>query len=305
MVNHDGYEIIGSSPAAPLLEERRQNWDIAIGLNQVDNLTPSKYLTDLVEQSVENHISYQEIETELHRYYEKQDINNPATSDTRECDLVATHIAELLEDPTFVFSPIYLKTIHARLLTGIWPDYTKYAGVFRDYNISKKEPILNGETVVYGDYSNILEYLKYDFDDEAATNYASLSAEQQIRRLTKFTSAIWQVHPFREGNARTTAVFIEKYLRSKGYAVNNDLFAEHAKYFRNALVLSNYANMRKGIQADDKYLIAFFEKLLIDHARPLPSMEIPASMSDRLATAADRARQHQSDASTKDQKRDR
>ena len=87
--------------------------------------------------------------------------------------------------------------------------------------------------------------------------------------ISKFTSAIWQVHPFAEGNTRTTAVFIEKYLRTKGYDVNNDLFKENSVFFRNALVISNFSDINLKISPDFKYLYSFFSKLLINHDEKL------------------------------------
>ncbi|WP_261813036.1 Fic family protein [Paraclostridium bifermentans] len=94
-----------------------------------------------------------------------------------------------------------------------------------------------------------------------------------MSRLARFTSSIWQVHPFCEGNTRTTAVFIIKYLRSLGYNVNNDLFKKHSLYFRNALVLSNYSDVNRNIRPDFKYLESFFEKLLIDTKIELEQMK--------------------------------
>ncbi len=41
---------------------------------------------------------------------------------------------------------------------------------------------------------------------------------------TKFTSDIWKIHPFCEGNTRATAVFIIKYLKTLGFHVSNDVF---------------------------------------------------------------------------------
>ena len=118
-----------------------------------------------------------------------------------------------------------------------------------------------------------MEYLRYDFGEEENVDYTKLSPEGQVKRISKFTSAIWQVHPFVEGNTRTTAVFIEKYLRTKGYKVNNDLFKENSLFFRNALVISNFSDINLGISPDFKYLHSFFSKLLINKTQELINLE--------------------------------
>ena len=255
-------------------ELKKENWEVAVGLNKVDGLTPSPYLRELILESVSGKSSYKEIEEKLHKYYENRDLTKKEERNTRECDIVSTRIAELLEDGSFIFSPVYLKSIHRYLFDGVFEYSIKnYAGVFRDYNISKEEEILNGKSVIYGNYQDLMEYLKYDFEEEKNTDYAKLSPEKQVEKISKFTSAIWQVHPFAEGNTRTTAVFIEKYLRTKGYDVNNDLFKENSVFFRNALVISNFSDINLRISPDFKYLHSFFSKLLINHDEELISLK--------------------------------
>lgn len=254
---------------------KKENWEMAIGLNEVDGLKPSNYLKELINDSLEGKSTYLEIEAKLHNYYKSQDITKQEIKDNKECDIVSTRIAEILEDGSFTFSPIYLKSIHRRLFENIFEgELEGWAGKFREINITKKEPILNGDTVTYANHFDILDYLKYDFEEEKSKDYTKLSQEQQVQRIAKFTSAIWQTHPFREGNTRTTAVFIEKYLRTKGYDVNNELFKENSVYFRNALVLSNYTNISKGINSNYEYLYSFFKKLLIDREMKLEKMNV-------------------------------
>lgn len=254
---------------------KKENWEMAVGLNEVDGLKPSSYLKELINDSVEGKSTYLEIETKLHNYYKSQDITKQEIRDNKECDIVSTRIAEILEDGSFTFSPIYLKSIHRRLFENIFEgELEGWAGKFREINITKKEPILDGDTVTYANHFDILDYLKYDFEEEKSKDYTKLSQEQQVQRVAKFTSAIWQTHPFREGNTRTTAVFIEKYLRTKGYNVNNELFKENSVYFRNALVLSNYTNISKGINSNYEYLYSFFKKLLINREIKLEKMNI-------------------------------
>lgn len=266
------YEIIKEYDTP--VEKRIENWEVGIGLNEVDGLTPSTYLIELTKESIEGKKSFDEIEKELKNYYSKQDSNSINYSEM-ECDLVSTRIAKLLEDRAFVFSPVQLKSIHRKLFSELLLDERENSvGEYRKYNISKKEPILNGNTVIYGEYSTIEEFLKYDFENESSKNYSEMSVDKQIRNLSKFTSAIWQIHPFIEGNTRTIAVFIQKYLLQMGYDVNNELFRENSLYFRNTLVVSNYSNIPRKISPNFMYLEEFFLKLLSDRDIELEEIRI-------------------------------
>lgn len=221
------------------------------------------YLRELAAQHIDGKIFFKEIEENLFKYYENKDLKNKEERNTRECDIVSVRIVELLEDDSFIFNPAYLKTIHKHLFQRVFKNSIKdYAGVFRDYNISKEEDILNGKSIVYGDYQNLMEYLKYDFDEEEKNDYNKLSFEEQIEKISRFTSAIWQVHPFVEGNTRTTAIFMIKYLKNKGYNLNESIFIENSLYFRNALVISNFTDMCLKISPNFKELESFFSKLI-------------------------------------------
>ena len=266
------YEIIKEYDTP--VEKRIENWEVGIGLNEVDGLVPSSYLIQLTKESIEGKKTFDEIEKDLKNYYSKQDKNSINYSEM-ECDLVSTRIAKLLEDRAFVFSPIQLKSIHRKLFSELLLDERDNSiGEYRKYNISKKEPILNGDTVIYGEYTTIDEFLKYDFENESSKNYSEMSLDKQIKSLARFTSAIWQIHPFIEGNTRTVAVFIQKYLLSKGFLVNNDLFRENSVYFRNSLVASNYSNIPKKISPDFTYLEEFFLKLLYNKEIELKEIKI-------------------------------
>lgn len=238
--------------------KKQEYWNAGIGLNKVDDLKPSKYLLDLSQKNIKGELKYYEIEDRLKSYYETQDVSKIEIQKEKECDLVSLRIANLLEDKSFGFSPITLKNIHKYLFKDIYD----FAGNYRTYNITKKEAILNGETVKYVNYQEIESYFEYDFKEEKEYDYSKLNKDELIKHIAKFTSSIWQVHPFGEGNTRTTAVFIEKYLNNMGFQVNNDMFKDKSLYFRNALVRSNYGNIPKGIYATDDYLIMFFENLL-------------------------------------------
>lgn len=250
------YEIIKATKDS---DKKIEYWNTAVGLQAVDDLVPSDYLKELAKDNIQGKLDNREIEALLYERY-KNETQEQIAERIKECDIVTNRIVELLESPGITFSPISLKIIHGYLFKDIYG----HAGKFRDYNISKKEEILNGETVKYANFYEIEGILEYDFTKEKKTGYANLEKEEVLNRITEFTSSIWQVHPFGEGNTRTTAVFIEKYLCSIGFKVNNTMFKDNAKYFRNALVRSNYADYSRHINSTNDYVIKFFENLLFD-----------------------------------------
>lgn len=260
-INKIKYEKIGESQES---SERQKNWNIAFGLQAVDNLVPSKYMVNLATENILGSKNYEVVEEEIKKYYKNINIEE-INKNEKEADEVSLRIVKILNDKAFTFNYLTLKQYHKKLFEnidiGINP---KYIGEFRDYNITKKEPILDGETVQYADYSMIEETLKYDFEEESKQKYTEKNDNEKIERLCTFTARIWQVHPFGEGNTRTTAVFIQKYLNSKGFEINNELFKDNSLFFRNALVKANYSNISKGIEEDKKYLRAFFENLLFN-----------------------------------------
>ncbi len=246
-------------------------WNIAFGLQDVDGIKPSKYMKKLSEEHIKGQKTYQEVQNEINSYYSKNKDNYDKLEE--EADEVATAIYEILSDKSFRFDYLTFKNYHKRLFINL--DKEKYnPGVFRTYNFTKDEPILRGDTVNYQSYDLIEETLKYDFNEEKEIDYTKFNEEELINRIVEFTSRIWQVHPFQEGNTRTTALFIQKYLISMGFNINNELFKENALYFRNALVRANYTNYSKGIKETDKYLIMFFENLLLNKNNPLNNTDL-------------------------------
>ena len=247
-------------------------WNIAFGLQEVDGLKPSKYMLDLSSEHINNQKTYNEVQKEITTYYKKNKDNHDDDLE-EEADLVATAIYEILSDRAFRFDILTFKNYHKRLFSNL--DVHKYnPGMFRTYNFTKDEPILNGDTVFYQSYDLIEDTLRYDFNEEKQINYANLAKEELINRISDFTSRIWQVHPFQEGNTRTTAIFIQKYLISMGFNINNDLFKENSLYFRNALVRANYTNYPKRIKETNKYLIMFFENLLLNKNNKLDNKDL-------------------------------
>ena len=247
-------------------------WNIAFGLQDVDGLKPSRYMVELSQEHINGKKKYYQVQEEITSYYKKNS-DNHIDDDEEEADEVATAIYEILNNKSFRFDYLTLKNYHQRLFYLL--DNKKYnPGVFRLYNMTKDEPILNGDTVNYQSYDMIEETLRYDFQEEKEQDYFDMNEAQLINRICEFTSRIWQVHPFQEGNTRTTAIFIQKYLISMGFKVNNELFKDNSKYFRNALVRANYTNYSKGIKADNKYLMTFFENLLLGKDNKLDNEDL-------------------------------
>ena len=249
---------------------KQQEWDMAIGLQEVDNLKPSKYLEKLLQENVTGKKTIYEVEKELKEYYVEKEKNNEVNHNELECDLVSTRIVELLQENNFELSIDYLKYVHKYLFQDIY----EFAGEFRKVDFSKHERILNNDSVAYGDHKLLEQSLDYDITLEKNKNYNEMNIVDVINNITDFSSRIWQIHPFREGNTRTTAIFIEKYLVSLGYNVDNTLFKDKSVYFRNALVRSNYFNNYLNIKEDNSFLIKFYENLLLGKNNNLHSRDL-------------------------------
>lgn len=254
----------------PINYVKQQEWDMAIGLQEVDNLKPSKYLKKLLQENVTGKKTIYEVERELKEYYVEKEKNNEVNHNELECDLVSTRIVELLQENNFELSIDYLKYVHKYLFQDVY----EFAGEFRKVDFSKHERILNNDSVAYGDHKLLEQSLDYDITLEKNKNYNEMNIVDVINNITDFSSSIWQIHPFREGNTRTTAIFIEKYLVSLGYNVDNTLFKDKSVYFRNALVRSNYFNNYLNIKEDNSFLIKFYENLLLGKNNNLHSRDL-------------------------------
>jgi fido (protein-threonine AMPylation protein) len=249
----------------PAKREKSYAWSTAIGLQQVDGLTPSDYLLEIAKKNIEGEISLNKAQALIDSYYESKTERTEDQDETEEADKVSARIAQVLSEKAFSFSPSFLIAIHKRLFDRVF----KHAGEIRKYNISKKEWVLNGDSVMYGASFELRMALDYDFEREREFNYSDLSMDEIVRHLSSFVSRLWQIHAFGEGNTRTTAVFTIKYLRSMGFKVGNDIFAKNSWYFRNALVRANYKNVAKGIQQEPEYLEKFFRNLLMGERNEL------------------------------------
>ena len=254
-INFDEYIRQGE----PSKRERADAWRVAIGLQAVDGLKTSAYLQETARRNIEGDITIDEAKELVNQYYIKKTTHDEGDANVEEADKVSANISKLLQTDSFTYSVAGFAAIHKVIFEGVF----KHAGRFRDYDITKKEWVLRGDTVFYAHWEDLNMTLQYDLDQERQFNYKSLDKNQLVEHIAKFVSGLWQIHPFGEGNTRTTAIFTIKYLRSLGFDVNNDLFEQHSWYFRNALVRANYHNVEKGIDYEPVFLERFFRNLLL------------------------------------------
>ena len=241
--------------------------ETGIGLQDVDGLKNSPYFLSQADKYIKGEISLEELDETINSYYE----NKPNEDErTEEADLVSNRIAQIISEDSFTFTVGQLISIHKRLFEGVFV----HAGQLRDYNFSKKEWVLDGRSVIYGDYRELRSTLEYDFEIERSFRYVGLSMDDIIDHLATFISNLWQIHAFEEGNTRTTAVFFIKYLRTLGFDVTNDVFAKNAWYFRNALVRANFKYIQKGIYDDKSYIILFLRNLILGEHNELKNRDL-------------------------------
>ena len=254
-INFDEYIRQGE----PAKRERAEAWRVAIGLQAMDGLKTSEYLQETARRNIEGEITIDEAREMVKQYYVTKTTHNEDDGDKAEADNVSGNISKLLQTDAFTYSVAGLAAIHRAIFEGVF----KHAGQFRKCDISKKEWVLRGDSVFYGRWQDLSMTIDHDLEQERLFDYSTLDKEQMVEHLAKFVADLWQIHPFREGNTRTTAVFTIKYLRSQGFQVNNELFEQHSWYFRNALVRANYRNLATGISYEPKFLVRFFRNLLL------------------------------------------
>lgn len=270
----------------PSQKERAENWKTAIGLQAVDGLQPSAYLIDVAKRNIEGEITLDETRKLIDSYYQSKTVCTPKDEDEEEADKVSANIAKILASKTFAFNTNGYVSLHRRIFEGVF----KHAGEIRQYDISKKEWVLEGDSVNYLNWEDLRRALDWDIEQEKNFSYKGLTDDEKIEHIAKFISGIWQIHAFREGNTRTTAIFTIQYLRSLGYEVNNEMFAKHSWYFRNALVRANYRNINKDIEYSPIYLVRFFRNLLLGESWVLKNRYLHIDPTDewkvqpRLAT---------------------
>lgn len=254
-INFDEYIRQGD----PAKRELAEAWRVAIGLQAVDGLKTSEFLQETARRNIEGEITIDEVKHLVNQYYITKTTHDEGDADMEEADRVSSNISKLLLSDSFIYSVAGFAAVHRAIFEGVF----KHAGRFRDYDISKKEWVLRGDSVLYGRWQDLRMAIEYDLEQERQFDYSTLDKDQVVEHLAKFVSGLWQIHPFREGNTRTTAIFTIKYLRSQGFRVNNELFEQHSWYFRNALVRSNYRNLAKGINYEPLFLVRFFRNLLL------------------------------------------
>ncbi len=249
----------------PQARERAEAWQMAIGLQAADGLRPSAYLYQTVRRHIEGEISIDDVRELVNGHYLSKEGWAQAHADAEQADKVSANIACLLAEQTFTFSPVGFLSLHRRIFEGVFP----FAGKLREYNITQKEWVLGGESVYYSSAMELEATLEYDFLQEKRFNFSALTLNEVIEHIAKFLAELWQIHPFAEGNTRTTAVFAIKYLRSMGFEVSHDVFTAHSRFFRNALVRANYRNMRLRIEPTLEPLVHFLRNALLGEAHPL------------------------------------
>lgn len=258
---------------------RAEAWATAIGLQKVDGLSVSRYLVETAKAHIEGRITQAQAKRRIHDYYEAKDERHKPDPEQREPDKVSERIAAVINEAGFAFTPEYFISIHAKLFKGVIAS----AGKLRTVNLRKHEWVLKEDSVTYGDKATLKASLVREFLDEKEFDYGTRSVAQMIPHFVRFIAQIWQVHPFAEGNTRTTAVFAIKYLRSLGHRVTNNMFVENSWYFRNALVRANYADYGKNVKRDWSYLEAFFRNLLLGEKNELKSRYLLIGLKGSLS----------------------
>ena len=262
----------------PGMREKAYAWKTAIGLQKVDGLTPSDYLIETARKNIEGEITLAESRKRIEGYYKSRPVKSEDADRVKEADLVSQHIAEILAEPTFSLTPASYKAIHRKLFRGVF----SHVGKIRDYNITKSEWVLDKDTVRYESADVVEATLEYEFEKERRFDYKGMTPQETVSHLVRFFADVWQIHAFGEGNTRTTSILIIKYLRHLGFDVTNDVFAENAWYFRNALVRANYSNLPRGVHSTYVFLERFFENLLLGGTNELKSryLHIPLPTPD-------------------------
>ena len=243
----------------PSKKEKASIWQTAIGLQAVDGLQTSDYLKQTARKHIEGEIDIDEARQLIKSYYQSKTLREPDDEEKQEADKVSANITKILSSQSLDFSTGGFISIHRRVFEGVF----KHAGKLRNYDITKREWVLNGDTVNYLNWEDLRRAVDYDLEQERQFSYKGISLDAMVEHISRFVSGLWQIHPFCEGNTRTTAVFTILYLRSVGFEVNNGMFARHSWYFRNALVRANYKNARLGIDYTPVYLERFFRNLLL------------------------------------------
>ena len=257
-------------------KEKADAWQTAIGLQDVDWLKVSSYLLDTARHHIEGDITIDEAHDRIKAYYETKSGHDAVDE---EGDKASVNIAKILSEPSFAFSLVGLTSIHRRIFDGVF----KFAGQLRQVELSKKEWVLGGNaSVSYQPAIDLREAIEYDLSREKEFDYSNRPMAEIIRHLSQFIANLWQIHPFREGNTRTTAVFLIKYLRSMGIPATNDMFKEHSWYFRNALVRASYKGLN--ISPTTKFVELFLRNVVLGEKNELRNRDMLVGASFPTST---------------------
>ena len=274
----------------PDKREKASIWQTAIGLQAVDGLKTSDYLKATARRHIEGDIDIDQARELIKTYYQSKTVHEPDDDEKQEADKVSANITKILSTKTLDFSTKGYIALHRRIFEGVM----KHAGELRTYDVTKKEWVLEGDTVNYLNFEDLRRAIDYDLEQERKFSYKGISQDVMIAHISRFVSSLWQIHAFGEGNTRTTAVFTILYLHHIGFNVSNDMFALHSWYFRNALVRANYKNAVKGIDYSPIYLERFFRNLLLGeqwdlrnrylHINPTQEWSVQPNLATRTST---------------------
>lgn len=267
----DSTENIANTPSSNnkslTREERKILWDIAIGLNKVDNLKNSSIFNEIMNKEIEGTLDLSAVKDELMQAHTAHRIHE--LDRVVEADLVAANVVYALSKyDDLRYRPegfsLSLQLIHELLFKEVMRgDDAYYAYNFRNYDISKREAILNGETVIYTHFEDIRKSLFDIFEKYMKEDTKAMGNDDFVKHLAHFLSDIWEVHPFIEGNTRTTVILFMLYLRHIDRTPDMKIFIDNTQYFRDILCLSTY-------NKDFRCLYNFTEKWLFS-----PDLELP------------------------------
>jgi cell filamentation protein len=143
-----------------------------------------------------------------------------------------------------------LLAIHEHIFSNIY----EWAGTIRTIPIEKGEKVIGGDTIRYSSPKDIKSHCKATIKKLNATDWATISVHETAEIFAQHIAAIWQTHPFREGNTRTIITFATQFAEAHGFRMDKTLLKDSASYVRNALVKAS-----DGQYADYSYLVKIFE----------------------------------------------
>ena len=143
----------------------------------------------------------------------------------------------------------------------IFSDVYEWAGQPRIISIEKQEAILGYMSIEYAKPQDIETEVTAILQKMNSVNWQALSLSRQAEALSKGLTELWKVHPFRDGNTRTTVTFICQFAESKGMFLDSSLFEQNAVYLRSALVAAT-AIFCEGDFRRSEYLLRIVEDSL-------------------------------------------